>query len=132
MLLSIILYIIISISASLQDIKNREVSDIVHILIMLISLPYLSLDKILAFIIAFSVFTLPNFFKDDCIGGADIKFMACTGLLIGVEKIIIATIISMLIAIINTSIKVNLLNKKEKSIALIPYLAISCIFVYII
>ena len=125
-------YMIVGIYASVQDIKYREVSDIVHILIIVLSIPYLSFEGILGCVIGFTIFMLPNFFKDECIGGADIKFMATTGLLIGTEKIILATTISMVIAIVSTIILTKILKRKYKSIPLIPYLFIGCMLTFFV
>lgn len=127
-----IIYVIIGIYASVQDIKYRKVSDIVHILIIVLSIPYLSFEGILGCVIGFTIFMLPNFFKDECIGGADIKFMATTGLLIGTEKIILATTISMVIAIVSTIILTKILKRKYKSIPLIPSLFIGCMFTFLV
>ncbi|WP_343349219.1 A24 family peptidase [Terrisporobacter petrolearius] len=131
-MLSQLIYVIIGIYASVQDIKYRKVSDIVHILIIVLSIPYLSFEGILGCVIGFTIFMLPNFFKDECIGGADIKFMATTGLLIGTEKIILATTISMVIAIVSTIILTKILKRKYKSIPLIPSLFIGCMFTFFV
>lgn len=132
MLLKVIffIYTILGIYASIQDIKYREVDDIVHIIIIIISLPYISIDSILACLVGFAIFIIPNFIIEDSIGGADIKFMATTGLLIGVQKIIMATVLSMTIAIISTIISTKILKRKNRSIPLIPYLYISCMLVF--
>ena len=127
-----IIYAIIGISASVQDIKYREVSNIVHILIIVVSIPYLDFNGLIGCLIGFSIFMIPNFFRDECIGGADIKFMATTGLLIGTEKIILATIISMVIAIVSTIILTKVLKIKYKSIPLIPYLFIGCMLTFFV
>lgn len=127
-----IIYAIIGIYASVQDIKYRKVSDIVHILIIVLSIPYLSFDGVLGCVIGFAIFMLPNFFKDECIGGADIKFMATTGLLIGTGKIILATTIGMVIAIVITIILTKILKRKYKSIPLIPYLFIGCMLTFFV
>jgi len=131
-MLSQLIYAITGIYASVQDIKYREVSDIVHILIIVVSIPYLNFEGMLGCLIGFTIFMLPNFFKNECIGGADIKFMATTGLLIGTEKIILATTISMVIAIVSTIILTKILKRKYKSIPLIPYLFIGCMLTFIV
>ena len=131
-MLSQLIYAIIGIYASVQDVKYREVSDIVHIFIIVLSIPYLSFEGGLGCIIGFIIFMLPNFFKNECIGGADIKFMATTGLLIGTEKIILATTISMIIAIVSTIILTKILKRKYKSIPLIPYLFIGCMLTFFV
>ena len=125
-------YAIIGIYASVQDIKHREVSNIVHILIIVLSIPYLNFEGVLGCLIGFTIFMLPNFFKNECIGGADIKFMATTGLLIGTEKIILATTISMIMAIVSTIILTKILKRKYKSIPLIPYLFIGCMLTFFV
>lgn len=131
-MLSQLIYAIIGIYASVQDVKYREVSDIVHILIIVLSIPYLSFEGALGCVIGFTIFMLPNFLKNECIGGADIKFMATTGLLIGTEKIILATTISMIIAIASTIILTKILKRKYKSIPLIPYLFVGCMLTFFV
>lgn len=124
------IYTILGIYASIQDIKYREVDDIVHIIIIIISLPYISIDNILACLLCFVILIIPNFIIQDSIGGADIKFMASTGLLIGVQKIIMAIFLSMIIAVIITIISIKILKRKDRSIPLIPYLYIGCMLVF--
>lgn len=126
-MMSFFLYLIIGMIASYQDIKNRQVSDIVHLAIILISIPNIDINKIGACIIAFSLFISPNFLKDGAIGGADIKFMAVSGLILGIRNIIHASIVGMLIAVIFTITKDIIRRNKTISIPLIPYLFTGCL-----
>lgn len=128
----LILYTIIALIANIQDIRTREVSNLVHIFIILLALPNLTADKALGAVIALIIFALPNFFKTESIGGADIKFMFASALLLGAEKIIIATIIGMIVAIICANFRRLILKHKFKSIALIPYLSVGCLFACLI
>ena len=121
-----IAYVAIALIASMQDIRTREISDILHILIIVISIPNLIIgnniiniiEKAIGALIGATEFILPNFVKKDGIGGADIKFMFSSGLLLGAEKIIIATIISLIVVIIfaifNKVILKKNLNKNYK------------------
>lgn len=125
--MSLVLYSIVGLIASLQDIRKREVSDLVHISIVIIGLlSGLSINRVIACIIAFSLFILPNLINEDAIGGADIKFMAASGLILGSRNILIASgigvSIAMLFIIFNRVIK----KDRQLSVPLIPYLFTGC------
>ncbi|SCJ45142.1 Flp pilus assembly protein%2C protease CpaA [uncultured Clostridium sp.] len=130
--MTLFIYTIISLIASIQDIKTREVSNIIHILIIFIALPNITINKIIGALIGLTVFFIPNLVKKDGIGGADIKFMFASGLILGTEKIIIATITSMIVAIIYAVLKKSILNHDLKVIPLIPFLFIGCVSSYFI
>lgn len=127
-----IFYSIIVFIASIQDIKTRNVSDLVHILIILIAIPSLCTYNILGGIVGGLLFLAPNFRCNGSMGGADIKFMFASGLILGLIKIIIATIIGLVVAIIFTKLSDFILKKNEKRIAYIPYLSIGCIITLLI
>lgn len=130
--MNLAIYTIISLIASIQDIKTREVSNIIHILIILIALPNITTNKVIGALIGLTVFFIPNLIKKDGIGGADIKFMFASGLILGTEKIIIATITSMIVAIIYAVLKKSILKHDLKAIPLIPFLFIGCVSSYFI
>ena len=130
--MTLFIYTIISLIASIQDIKTREVSNIIHILIILIALPNITINKVIGALIGLTVFFIPNLVKKDGIGGADIKFMFASGLILGTEKIIIATITSMIVAIIYAVLKKSILKHDLKVIPLIPFLFIGCVSSYFI
>lgn len=130
--MNLAIYTIISLIASIQDIKTREVSNIIHILIILIALPNITINKAIGALIGLTVFFIPNLIKKDGIGGADIKFMFASGLILGTEKIIIATITSMIVAIIYAVFKKSILKHDLKAIPLIPFLFIGCVSSYFI
>ncbi|XTR39283.1 prepilin peptidase (plasmid) [Paraclostridium tenue] len=135
-----IAYVAIALIASMQDIRTREISDILHILIIVISIPNLIIgnniiniiEKAIGALIGATEFILPNFVKKDGIGGADIKFMFSSGLLLGAEKIIIATIISLIVVIIFAIFNKVILKKNLNGIPLIPFLSLGCIITYLI
>ncbi|WP_181998627.1 A24 family peptidase [Paraclostridium sordellii] len=130
--MTLAIYIIISLIASIQDIRTREVSNIIHILIIFIALPNITINKVMGALIGLIAFFTPNLIKKDGIGGADIKFMFASGLILGTEKIIIATITSMIVAIIYAVFIKLILNQNLKGIPLIPFLFIGCISAYFI
>lgn len=125
-------YTLIALIASIQDIRTRNVSDLVHILIILIAIPSLCAYNILGGIIGGLLFLAPNFKCNGSMGGADIKFMFASGLLLGSIKITIATIIGLIVAIVFTKLSNFILKKDEKRIAYIPYLSIGCIIAFLI
>lgn len=122
------LYSALGLLASYQDVKNREVSDKIHLLILLVSLPILSFEKIVACIVIFTLFLIPNIIKESSIGGADIKFMAVSSLILGIKNILIASSLGLVSAIIVTTIKDKKKSDEEKieRIPLIPYLFFGC------
>lgn len=136
----LIAYVVIALVASIQDIRTREISDIVHILIIAISILKLMMgidifniiEKVIGAFIGAIEFILPNFVKKDGIGGADIKFMFASGLLLGAEKIIMATIIGIIVVIIFAIFNKVILKKNLEGIPLIPFLALGCISTFFI
>ena len=130
--MGIILFSLIALIASIQDIRTREVSNIVHILIILISIPFLTFNKVIGSIIGFMILFIPNLFRENGIGGADIKFMFASGLILGIENTLIATIVSMIVAIIYVFIRKSILKNNIASIPLIPFLSIGCLVSYLI
>ncbi len=132
------IYLVMLIYASYVDIKSRVIPNWIHILILCISLINLMLNlnmisllnSALGCIVAFIVFILPNFIKDWTIGGGDIKLISSSGLFLGLESIIIASLLGLFIAIVVEVIKALILNKRLNSLkfALVPYLSIGCFF----
>lgn len=122
----ILFYSALGLLASYQDIKKREVSNLIPILIILISLPIISTSKILTCIVIFTLFLIPNLIKEASIGGADIKFMATSALILGIKNILVGSLVGLISAIIITTIRNTRKKDEEKTIALIPYLYFGC------
>lgn len=130
--MALILYTMIALVGSIQDIRTRTVSNLIHIFIIFIALPNLSTLNILGGILGYITFIIPNFMVRGGIGGADIKFMFASGLLLGVHRIEIAIVVGLILAVVTNKFINLLFNKNENEIPLIPYLAIGCIFSYLI
>lgn len=136
--LLIFIYLLILIYASYIDIVTRKVPSCVILSIIILAITKMIIDfsiiniiyNVIGSIVIFSIFLVPNFIKDGAIGGGDIKFMSSSTLFLGLEKIIISTIIALSMMIIIELIK-NIKNKKHINnlkCALVPYLSLGCFF----
>lgn len=72
------------------------------------------------------MFLIPNLIKEASIGGADIKFMATSALILGIKNILVGSLVGLVSAIIITTIRNTNKKDEEKTIALIPYLYFGC------
>lgn len=122
--------------AAVQDIRKKEVSDYVHATITVIALIGYS-GNLLAMLFGAVISALPFFIaaliKKGSIGGADIKLMAASGLILGAERGVIAVIIGLFLGVVCTYIfrkvrKVDL----TLSFPLVPYLAVGCAAAYLL
>jgi len=125
------------VTASIQDIKKREVSNCIHVLIVFTAFINFNIDLLLPMVIGATLTPLPLFIasmlRKDSIGGADIKLMAASGLLLGVSKGLSALIIGLLLAVVITYIIRKIQHKSlNESFPLVPYLAIGIITAYLL
>lgn len=136
--LLIFIYLLILIYASYIDIVTRKVPSCVILSIIFLAITKMIINfsiiniiyNVISGIVIFWIFLLPNFIKDGAIGGGDIKFMSSSALFLGLEKIIIGTIVALSIMIIIELTK-NIKNKKNINnlkCALVPYLSLGCFF----
>jgi leader peptidase (prepilin peptidase)/N-methyltransferase len=123
--------------AANSDIRTREVSDTVHLMIGITGLIGITIEQVVPMLLGFVLIPLPLFItsiiKKDSIGGADIKLMAASAFLLGLEKGLIALMIGLLLAIVCTIIirKTKKQGIKE-AIPLVPYLSIGCLIAFLI
>ena len=123
--------------ASVQDIKTREVGDYIHVIIAIIALLGFDRANLPAMLIGAVVSALPLFIagiaKTGSIGGADIKLMAASGLILGAERGIIALIIGLFLGVGCTFIYRKLKKADFTTpFPLVPYLAIGCVVSYLL
>jgi leader peptidase (prepilin peptidase)/N-methyltransferase len=121
--------------ASVRDIRTREVGDYVHVIIAIIALLGVACVNLPAMMLGAVVSALPLFIaalvKTGSIGGADIKLMAASGLLLGAERGAIALVIGLFLGIVCTFIYRKLQKADFTTpFPLVPYLAIGCVVAY--
>lgn len=115
--------------ASYQDYKTKEISDIVHLLIICAGIINISIvtSTIGLFLIPLP-FLIIVMIKEDSIGGADIKLMAACGFFLGVTAGLFASVIGLSLAILANAFK----RKCKEGFALAPYLATGSFISYLI
>ena len=132
-----LIFISILFYASYCDIKTREVPDYIHIMIFISAFIGVTKENIPSMIIGLFIVPLPLLislvFREDSIGGADIKLMAACAFFLGLERGLVAIIVGLLLAVICTVIIKKIQKKSIKeSFPLIPYLAVGSFLLYCI
>jgi len=124
--------------ASASDIKKREVSDAVPIMIAITALIGISPGHLPHMFFAVVVITAPQLIvaiiKPGGYGGADIKIMAACAFLLGLERGIAAMIIGLAAGLLVTVI-IRLIQKKKilnGSFPVVPYLAAGSIIAFLL
>ncbi|UZQ48859.1 prepilin peptidase [Clostridium kluyveri] len=127
-------YALILMYASYVDIRTKTIPDKIHVLVLLISLIKINLiNSMLGFLIVPLPFFITALLKGGGIGGGDVKFMAASGFLLGLNGGFIASIIGLLLALIINAILYKVKNKdKNISFPLAPYLSVGCFLSYLI
>lgn len=132
-----IIFSLLLLFAANSDIRTREVSDSISIMIAITALIGVELATVPSMLLASLLITLPQLaiamLKPGTYGGADIKIMAACAFLLGFSKGLFALVCGLFLAVICTVIarKIRKQDVKE-SFALIPYLAIGCIIAFYI
>ncbi|WP_312907899.1 A24 family peptidase [Tissierella praeacuta] len=118
------IFILTLLYAGYYDYKDRIIPDKVHLLIIISSFfaNFNLLSSILGLFILPIFFIVPVFYKEDSIGGGDIKIVGAIGFFLGFGRGIIAIIAALFIAIIfNLWV---LKRDRFESFPLAPYIAI--------
>jgi leader peptidase (prepilin peptidase)/N-methyltransferase len=90
-------------------------------------------SMILGFILVPLPLLVSVVFKEDSIGGADIKLTAVCSFLLGFERGLIAVILGLALAILNTLALRKLMKKDiRESFPVVPYLAVGSLMAYLI
>jgi leader peptidase (prepilin peptidase)/N-methyltransferase len=123
--------------ASVQDIKRREVFDCVHIIIAVTAFIGFERSNLPAMLFGAAAAALPLFIagvaKKGSIGGADIKLMAASGLLLGAGRGVLALVAALTFGLACTLVP-RLITKATltESFPLVPYLALGCALAYLL
>ena len=131
----LILFLIL-LYASNSDLRTREVSDVVPLMIVISAFISITLANIPWMIIGAVCITIPQLIvavlKPNCYGGADIKIMAACSFLLGLSKGLFALILGLILAVICTVIIRKIQHKNvKKSFALVPYLAVGSFIAFL-
>lgn len=123
--------------AAVQDIGTKEVGDYIHVIIAVSALIDFDRANLPAMLIGAIVTALPLFvgglILKGSIGGADIKLMAASGLLLGAANGIIALVIGLFTGVACTYIYRRVRKTDMRtSFPLVPYLAAGCIVAYML
>lgn len=123
----------ILIVAGYSDIKTKTIPDWIHILIFLAGFININLmESMIGLIIVPLPFFIMACFKENSIGGGDIKLMAACGFFLGISGGLIGSIIGLLMTVAVNGVYYAIKNKdKNIGFALAPYLGMGCIFAYI-
>ena len=115
--------------ASVSDIRKREVSDAVPVMIAITAFIGITPNQVPFMVFAAAAITFPQLIvavvKPGGYGGADIKIMAACAFLLGLERGIAAIIIGLTAGLLITVI-IRLIRKNElsnESFPVVPYLA---------
>lgn len=142
------IFFLLLLYASENDRRIREVDDYIHIMIALTALIGTELKDLPIMFIAAVIITIPqlvvavlnhntydgnpSYEGTPSYGGGDIKLMAASTFLLGLQKGFAAIIIGLLSAIIITTIKRTKKQNKTEPFALVPFLSAGCFFAFLI
>ena len=129
-----IIFCLILLLSSYSDIRTRECSDWLHVMIVIaafIGCEFASLPMMLVSAMFVGGIMLMTLLIANCdIGGADIKCAVACSFLLGFEKGIIALVVGMLLAVLLNAFKDK--EKRRGGFPLIPYLTVGYLAVYLI
>ena len=128
-----IIFFLILILSSYEDIKTRECDDYLHLMTVIAAFIGTALTMIpgmfVSAMFAGGIMLLAVLITKSSIGGADIKMAAACSFMLGFERGVIGLVIGTLLAVV-----VNLLKSKDrkKGFPMIPYLAVGYAIAYFI
>ena len=121
--------------ASYTDIKRREIPDTVCVLLVLTGFLKFSFQNLLGIFIALP-FLIAAMFKENSIGGGDIKLTATVGFVLGIWKGIYGLIIGLtLLILFYIMVRISSIIRKKQvaknlSMPLAPFLGIGFLIMY--
>ena len=123
--------------ASASDIRKREVSDAVPVMIAITALIGITPARLPGMCIAAAIITLPQLavavIRPGSYGGADIKIMAACAFLLGLERGIAAIIIGLTAGLLITTVTWLIRkNKINEAFPVVPYLAAGSLIAFLI
>jgi leader peptidase (prepilin peptidase)/N-methyltransferase len=123
--------------AAVRDIRTKEVGDYVHVIIVVTAFIGFERATLPAMFIGAIVTALPlliaGLAKKGSVGGADIKLMAASGLILGASRGLIALTIGLMLGVVCTY-TFRKLRKTDlkRSFPLVPFLAAGCAAAYLL
>lgn len=124
------LFIGILLYASYYDIVHRTIPNVIHVCILIISLLNTNLNIYNSSILGVAI-AIPFLIVACCsngnIGGGDIKLIGACGIILGMKRVFIASLIGLILAIV-INLAYNTIKKKSinESFPLVPYLSVGC------
>ena len=132
-----VLFSSLLLAASYTDIKKREIPDTVCVLLVLIGFLKFSYPNLLGIFIALP-FLIAAMFKENSIGGGDIKLTATVGFVLGIWKGIYGLIIGLtLLILFYIMLRISSIIRKKQvaknlSMPLAPFLGMGFLIIYFI
>lgn len=125
LLIKYVVFTMTLIYAGYYDYKTRIILDRVHVIIIASALlaNFDLLQSIVGFFLLPIPFIIAVLFKEDSVGGGDIKLTAAIGFFLGLMKGTMVLIIGQSLAILITVI---FKKNRKNTIPMAPYLAIGC------
>lgn len=122
--------------ASVSDFRIRKVPDWVSIVVTALGLVSVPGGKLLwnavAGAVAFGFFFLAAVISKNKIGGADVKFIAAAMFVCGFPEGLAGLILGLLLSVIGTLIRNRKTKSKDKTMPMIPYLAVGFLTAFMI
>lgn len=119
--------------ASAKDIKTREVSDSIPIMLLILGLVDTDIARLTSMLLGMILVFLPQFISalinpSKSLGGADIKLSSAAAFLLGVQRGLFTLIVGLTLAVIAMPIirKIRKLPK-DQPFPLIPFLSIGIV-----
>lgn len=131
-LLALLLY------ASVRDIKTREVSDSISVMLLFLGLVDTDIARLPSMLFGALLVFLPQFVSalinpSKALGGADIKISSSAAFLLGVQRGLFALIVGLTLAVIVMPIIMNFRKlPKYQPFPLIPFLSVGIVAGYFI
>lgn len=130
-----VLFICLMVGASYMDIKKRVIPPIIWSLVALISVLDFRMLHLLGILAAFPLLVIAVWIAPNRLGGGDIKLVAATGLVLGLQATNFAVIVGLSIQIF-VFVIISLLRKMKKqevrnlSLPLAPCLSLGFLVIY--
>ena len=122
--------------ASISDYRTRQVPDWVSVVIALLGLVSVPGGKLLwnaiAGAAAFGFFFLTAVISKNKIGGADVKFIGAGMFVCGFPEGLAGLILGLLLSVIGTMIRNRKTKSKDKTMPMIPYIAVGFLTAFMI
>lgn len=122
--------------ASISDYRIRKVPDWVSVIIALLGIISVSGSNLLwnavTGIAAFGFFFLEAIISKNKIGGADVKFIAASMFVCGLNAGLAGLIFGLALSVIGTMIRNRKTKSKDKTMPMIPYLSVGFLMAFMI